>query len=330
LRLLVSSSSLLEAARQLFWECSSRKTNILSPSLGIGLSLFVAELTGVYFTGGSLNPARSFGPAVVNTSFKHYHWIYWLGPMLGSIVAAGFYKFIKVLEYETANPDADQDHAAKVQHKKNLLMAAGINEADAHQVASELHANSQAQDERSASEATSEKTVVGNGGQQGGPDGKILANGQGRSSLDGEHNEVKYGTAFRSGSTSAATNGNVHQQRPSGGLALAGRYNYLGKKGKRPGMPLNQSSRTDSPAMPSHNDVHSAHDMPDEALGGMVSNEPRNRFVSVPLNRTIRTDSPAMPSHNDAHVSDVPDEALGGMVADQPRNRFARTPSSGV
>jgi aquaporin related protein len=332
LRLSVSSSSLLETAPQLFWECSSSETNILPSSTGIGLSLFVAELTGVYFTGGSLNPARSFGPAVVNTSFKHYHWIYWLGPMLGSIVAAGFYKFIKVLEYETANPDADQDHAAKVQHKKNLLMAAGINEADAHQVASELHADSQqAQDERSASEATSEKTVVGNGGQQGGPDGKILANGQGRSSLDGEHNEVKYGTGFRSGSTSSGPKGKVNEQRPSGGLALAGRYRYLGKRGSRPTMPLNRSSRTDSPAMPSHHDVHSAHDMPDEALGGMVSNEPRNRFTSVPLNQSIRTDSPAMPSLNDAHTAnDMPDEALGGMVADQPRNRFARTPSSGV
>lgn len=41
-----------------------------------GLSLFVAELTGVYFTGGSLNPARSFAPDVVLRSFPSYHWIY--------------------------------------------------------------------------------------------------------------------------------------------------------------------------------------------------------------------------------------------------------------
>ena len=32
-----------------------------------------------------------------------------MGPILGSIVAAGFYKFIKVLEYETANPSQDAD-----------------------------------------------------------------------------------------------------------------------------------------------------------------------------------------------------------------------------
>jgi len=76
------------------------KGTFIAP-VGIGLSLFIAELTGVFFTGGSLNPARSFGPAVVNREFAHYHWIYWLGPVLGSIVAAGFYKFIKILEYET-------------------------------------------------------------------------------------------------------------------------------------------------------------------------------------------------------------------------------------
>lgn len=77
--------------------------------VGIGLSLFIAELSGVYYTGGSLNPARSFGPCVVVHTFENYHWIYWVGPLLGSLLASGFYKFIKMLEYETANPGQDFD-----------------------------------------------------------------------------------------------------------------------------------------------------------------------------------------------------------------------------
>ena len=49
------------------------KATFVAP-VGIGLALFVAELFGVYYTGGSLNPARSFGPAVVLHSFHSYHW----------------------------------------------------------------------------------------------------------------------------------------------------------------------------------------------------------------------------------------------------------------
>jgi hypothetical protein len=65
--------------------------------VGIGLSLFVAELMGVYYTGGSVNPARSFGPAVVDRSFNSYHWIYWVGPILGAFLASAFYMFIKTV-----------------------------------------------------------------------------------------------------------------------------------------------------------------------------------------------------------------------------------------
>jgi len=79
--------------------------------IGIGLALFVAELGTVLFTGGSLNPARSFGPDVVTGNFDGHHWIYWLGPALGAILAVLFYRFIKMLEYETANPGADADRA---------------------------------------------------------------------------------------------------------------------------------------------------------------------------------------------------------------------------
>jgi aquaporin related protein len=65
----------------------------------IGLSLFIAEICSVYFTGGSLNPARSFGPAVV-VGFTSYHWIYWLGPALGAGVASGAYTLINYVRRE--------------------------------------------------------------------------------------------------------------------------------------------------------------------------------------------------------------------------------------
>jgi aquaporin related protein len=63
----------------------------------------------VLFTGASLNPARSFGPDVVLGTFDSYHWIYWIGPLLGAILAAVFYRLLKNLEYETASPGVDSD-----------------------------------------------------------------------------------------------------------------------------------------------------------------------------------------------------------------------------
>ncbi|EME86968.1 uncharacterized protein MYCFIDRAFT_120962, partial [Pseudocercospora fijiensis CIRAD86] len=88
------------------------KGSFLAP-IGIGLSLFIAHLSGVYFTGASLNPARSFGPCVALRSFPGYHWLYWVGPALGALVAVGFYRFVKILEYETANPGQDfNEHEA--------------------------------------------------------------------------------------------------------------------------------------------------------------------------------------------------------------------------
>ncbi|KAF2261436.1 aquaporin-like protein [Lojkania enalia] len=90
------------------------KATYLAP-IGIGLALFVAELVGVFFTGGSLNPARSFGPCVVTHVFPGYHYIYWFGPLMGTLLAFGIYKIVKTVEYQTVNPGQDfDDHEAKL------------------------------------------------------------------------------------------------------------------------------------------------------------------------------------------------------------------------
>ncbi|WPH00645.1 aquaporin-like protein [Acrodontium crateriforme] len=80
--------------------------NFIAP-IGIGLSLFISELSVkvpcVFWTGGSLNPARSFAPAVAIAKFSSDQWVYWVGPLAGSVLAVGLYDMIKILEFETTN-----------------------------------------------------------------------------------------------------------------------------------------------------------------------------------------------------------------------------------
>lgn len=54
---------------------------------GIGLTLFIGILIGGPLTGAALNPARAFGPALVSGQWISQG-VYWVGPMLGAIVAA--------------------------------------------------------------------------------------------------------------------------------------------------------------------------------------------------------------------------------------------------
>ncbi|KAK6912733.1 Major intrinsic protein [Dillenia turbinata] len=59
----------------------------LLTGLIVGANIFA----GGAFTGASMNPARSFGPALVNWNWTH-HWVYWLGPLTGGGLAGFVYE----------------------------------------------------------------------------------------------------------------------------------------------------------------------------------------------------------------------------------------------
>lgn len=92
----------------LFLAVEKAKATFMAPFV-IGIALFLGHLIAVYYTGAGLNPARSFGPCIAASSFPDYHWIYWVGPLLGSVIAFGIWKTFKVLEYELVNPGQDSD-----------------------------------------------------------------------------------------------------------------------------------------------------------------------------------------------------------------------------
>ena len=62
---------------------------IIAP-LAIALIVGANILAGGAFDGASMNPAVSFGPAVVSWTWDN-HWVYWLGPFAGAAVAIFVY-----------------------------------------------------------------------------------------------------------------------------------------------------------------------------------------------------------------------------------------------
>jgi aquaporin Z len=66
---------------------------------GIGLTVAFDILAGGKVTGASMNPARSFGPALVQGNFE-FHAYYWLAPIAGAVAAALVFNFL-LLEDES-------------------------------------------------------------------------------------------------------------------------------------------------------------------------------------------------------------------------------------
>ena len=67
--------------------------------LAIGLTLILIHLVGIHFTGTSVNPARSIGPALFagGDALRHL-WIFIVGPCIGAVVAAACWKVIETQE----------------------------------------------------------------------------------------------------------------------------------------------------------------------------------------------------------------------------------------
>ncbi|CAN0909259.1 Probable aquaporin PIP2-5 [Linum grandiflorum] len=68
---------------------------VLAP-LPIGFAVFMVHLATIPITGTGINPARSFGAAVIFNDAKSWddHWMFWVGPFIGAAGAAFFYQSI--------------------------------------------------------------------------------------------------------------------------------------------------------------------------------------------------------------------------------------------
>ena len=199
------------------------------------------------------------------------------------IVAAGFYKFIKVLEYETANPGQDLDHAQKVEKKRQLLVAAGLPQREAEIVAADL--------------ATAPA-------EAGGMNGNVMANAQGRKSAEADPNGM-YGSNFRNNSiptnthhvrsdsssdetyVSSPTQAQMRRPQAVSTGSAVGRLGFLRDAAQRASYHSDApipDARMSSPAMATHEEIYAPlANGPAEALGGSVhpENEPRLSLIHI-------------------------------------------------
>ncbi|XP_022345267.2 aquaporin AQPAn.G-like [Crassostrea virginica] len=89
------------------------RTDFGSASMKIGLTVSMLHFSCISLTGSSMNPARSLGSSVAS-GFYSDHWVYWIGPILGGIIASLLYKFLfKPYGGAISNEDAIQKLVAE-------------------------------------------------------------------------------------------------------------------------------------------------------------------------------------------------------------------------
>ncbi len=76
---------------------TDRRTGPALPPISIGLTVVLGVLIAGDITGGSMNPARSLGPALFGSEMARSNlWIYFVGPILGATFAALTYERLRL------------------------------------------------------------------------------------------------------------------------------------------------------------------------------------------------------------------------------------------
>jgi aquaporin NIP len=64
-------------------------------AIAIGATVALDAMWGGPISGASMNPARSFGPALISGVWSA-QWVYWVGPLIGACLGAGIYQLLRV------------------------------------------------------------------------------------------------------------------------------------------------------------------------------------------------------------------------------------------
>lgn len=87
----------------------------------IGIVIFIGAAIAGPISGGSFNPARSIGPAVINMDYN-YLWIYIVSPIIAAISGGALFELVsKEKEILYATKNALEDVAVEILNKKEVL-----------------------------------------------------------------------------------------------------------------------------------------------------------------------------------------------------------------
>jgi MIP family channel proteins len=103
---------------------TDRRVNGAVPGLAIGLTVVIDVLIGGPLTGGSMNPARSLGPALFagGPALASY-WVYLVGPPVGAVLAARLYEALR----------GGEEHAQGAPNDLSLALERIARSPDEHQ-----------------------------------------------------------------------------------------------------------------------------------------------------------------------------------------------------
>lgn len=71
--------------------------------LAIGFTVLLDIMVGGPLTGAAMNPARVFGPALLSGTWDT-HWVFWVGPLLGGLLAGFLYDLFILRDRDQAGP----------------------------------------------------------------------------------------------------------------------------------------------------------------------------------------------------------------------------------
>lgn len=88
----------------------------------VAFTLFACTCVGGAISGGSFNVARSWGPALVSTTWTS-HWLYWVGPLFGTLFAATLFNVTQAMRRDGW---LSKRSAAFLGHKAKRAVHAGV------------------------------------------------------------------------------------------------------------------------------------------------------------------------------------------------------------